>query len=88
MSVRGCITVSVSYRQQQKELSMLVVQGEGPTLLGRDWLKELQLDWNGLHQIRKTTTSQQLQQVLDDHASVFKEELGLMKDISLLAGGP
>ena len=43
MSVHGCIIVSVSYRQQQKELSRLVVQGEGPTLLGRDWLKELQL---------------------------------------------
>ena len=41
MSVRGCVTVSVSYRQQQRELSLLVVQGEGPTLLGRDWLKEL-----------------------------------------------
>ena len=52
MSVRGCITVSVSYRQQQK-LSMLVVQEEGPILLERDWLNWLQLDWNGLHQIRK-----------------------------------
>ena len=41
MHVCGSITVCVSYRQQQKTLSLLVVKGAGRPLLGRDWLKEI-----------------------------------------------
>ena len=49
--VAGSITVKVSYNEQEKELDLLVVQGSGPSLLGRDWLKVLCLDWSHLHQI-------------------------------------
>ena len=43
--VRGIITVSVQHGQQQHELSLLVVSGEGHSLLGRDWLAKLPHDW-------------------------------------------
>jgi len=52
--IAGSITVKVSYNEQEKELDLLVVQGSGPSLLGRDWLKVLRLDWSRLHQITQT----------------------------------
>ena len=38
--VKGRIDVKVSYKGQQEHLSALVVQGEGPCLMGRDWLNK------------------------------------------------
>lgn len=37
----GAINVTAEYGTQVKELSILVVQGNGPSLLGRDWLREI-----------------------------------------------
>lgn len=34
--IAGAITVQVAYQDQEKELELLVVQGGGPSLLGRD----------------------------------------------------
>ena len=42
----GQTTVDVSYKDQVKKLSLLVVAGKGPSLLGHDWLSRLQLDWS------------------------------------------
>ena len=46
--VLGVENVTVIHKQQTKELPLLVVKGEGPTLLGRDWLTQLTLniDWS------------------------------------------
>ena len=82
LKVLGEITVSVSYRQQLLQLSLLVVHGQGPTLLGRDWLKYLKLDWNQLffHRVHAVTmgsnpdtSNPKLQKVLERHAAVFKD---------------
>ncbi len=51
VKVLGAIFVSCSYRDQHKRLRLLVVTGNGPTLLGRDWLGELRLDWKELHRV-------------------------------------
>ena len=42
----GVNNVGVSYQKQQpKRLSLVVVHGKGPPLLGRNWLKHFTLDW-------------------------------------------
>ena len=74
ITVLGSITVDVAYKGQSKTLSLLVVAGQGPSLLGRNWLKELQLDWQELYQINQSEDA--LQALLHKHKSVFKEELG------------
>ena len=51
LPVLGSITVTVHHNNQQKTLPLLIVQGEGPSLLGRDWLEHLQLDWAAIHKI-------------------------------------
>ena len=77
LPVLGSITVTVHHNNQQKTLPLLIVQGEGPSLLGRDWLEHLQLDWAAIHKI---CSGEDVQVMLDRHAEVFKEELGSLRD--------
>ena len=50
-----------------------MVAGKGPSLLGRDWLEHLKLDW---HSIKYTTTAS----LQDKHPSVFGEDQGHIKE--------
>ena len=44
IKVIGSIMVEVTYKTQVKTLSMLVVAGKGPSLIGRNWLNQLKVD--------------------------------------------
>lgn len=81
LSILGSIEVNVKYafQAQQYLLKLLVVAGSGPSLLGRDWMSHIILDWKsfGLFQVRSTDT--RLHDVLARHTNVFKDELGLVK---------
>ncbi len=56
----------------------MVVTGDGPSLLGRDWLRELQLDWGAIHQV---VAHNCLQAVLRENDEIFKDELGLVRGV-------
>ena len=56
-------------------MPLLIVQGLGPSLFGRNWLKEIILDWNEIHHV----CSDSLQVVWDKYPSVFQEGLGMLK---------
>ena len=59
---------------------MLVVAGDGPALLGRDWLRKICLDW--AQTAYSTSTSvPSLQALCDEYNEVFTEELGTVKQI-------
>ena len=45
ITVRGVVDVTVKYGGQEEDLTLVIVDGDGPTLLGRDWLQNLRLDW-------------------------------------------
>ena len=77
IGVLGEAEVTVNYEGQVKLLSLAVVKGEGPTLLGRAWLKVLKLKWDVIKNIRNGKLT--LQEVLSKHEGVFKSELGLLK---------
>ena len=81
ISVVGELRVTVEYGDQAKELRLLVVHGNGPSLLGSDWLHHLKLKWKELFQVCKLP-SQSLQQNLSRHAAVLKEELGTMRGVA------
>ena len=57
----------------QKKLSLIVTRGDGPGLLGRNWLVELQIDWRGVYQIQEPAA---LTVVLKAHKALFQRELG------------
>jgi len=63
----------VHYKGQNKSLTLYVVAKESPSLLRRDWLTELQLDWHELYLVNQSHT---LQEILKKHSAVFQEGLG------------
>ena len=53
---------------------MQVSVGNGPPLMGRNWLKHIRLDWQQIATIRNKPI--ELNDLLDKHIALFKEELG------------
>lgn len=74
----GCTKVKVAHYGQTLSLPLIVTEAKGPTLLGRKWLKALQLDWRKTFMIGSSHT---LQSALQDHADVFKDELGKLQGV-------
>ena len=73
--VVGCTNVNVDYNGQLCELPLVVVGGSGPSLLGRDWLSHVQLDWQQINQVYNAS----LHSVLSRYPGVFHEGLGTLK---------
>ena len=69
----GETDVDVSYGTQQATLPLIVVSGTGPSLLGRNWLTTIRLDWKSIGSVSHQT---HLSQLLDKYSSVFKKGLG------------
>ena len=65
IAVLGQLEPTVEYGTQKKRLKLLVVRGDGPSLLGRDWLLELRLHWKEIRVLRSPT--EQLNAILDHH---------------------
>ena len=70
--------VDVTYQGQVQQLRLLVVRGNDPSLLGRDWLSALNINLQELS-VLHTGGIKNLQGILDSHAELFKDELGLVK---------
>ena len=51
--VKGSIQVAVEHGIGCKT-SLVVTEGQCPSLLGRNWLGELRLDWNSTYQVLET----------------------------------
>ena len=69
--------VSVKYNNQEAKLPLVVVKGRGPSLLGRNWLKVIQLDWRSIKYIPT-----ELESLLYKYGELFKEELGTMRGVN------
>ena len=85
--VSGIITLPVVYEGQEQCLPLLVVEGNGPALLGRNWLEKLKLNWQNILQVR---VAESLSGVLTKHKAIFRKGLGTIKgfkaDIKLQHG--
>ena len=77
LEVRGEIDVEVQYQKQKQMLTLVVVAGNGPALLGRNWLNHITLDWS---RIAHTTVGQcrNISALLSKYPSVFTDKLGTM----------
>ena len=73
--VLGQVEVLVKCNQQEQNLPLLVVKGNGHSLFGRNWLSCIRLNWDEIHQIHNSS----LKAVLDRHSVVFQEGLGELK---------
>ena len=75
IDILGSITVRVQYKGQKEQLDL---PGSGPSLMGRDWLLKIRLDWGKLYKLQ-TVLNGELQKVLDRHVDTFEDKLGLVE---------
>jgi len=73
--VLGSCLVLVSHNGKTFTLPVIVVPGNGPNLLGRDWLTHLKLDWRTIFSTTQTTVSH----ILNEFNEVFDDNLGELK---------
>ncbi len=53
LKVMGELQVNVSYGDQRAQLPLIVVAGNGPNLMGRNWLKQIQLNWQSIATVKR-----------------------------------
>ena len=76
---------------QRKKLPIVVTPGDSPVLFGRNWLKQLKLDWTKILEdiysvgevVNHNGGGEQLEGILKKHEAVFEEGLGKLKDFEV-----
>ena len=79
MPVVGEMEVKVRYGSQRDVLSLAVVEGDGPSLFGRDWLGHVTLDWKtiGLSMLDSGLT--QVEALKGKYKELFSPGIGTLK---------
>ena len=67
------VVVTVNYGEQMQQLVVYVVNGNGPNLMGRDWISSLKVSIGNIHRLGR---SDKLSEILYKHENVFTEGLG------------
>ena len=80
--VLGCATLQARYDKHQSDVCVHVVSGDGPNLLGRDLLKQLEVDMGSIHNTSVHDNSP-LNEVLQKYKEVFSPDLGCLKDTEI-----
>lgn len=79
--MEGMTDVTVQCNGQTKRLPVYVTKGNHPAIMGRAWLQEIRLDWQTVRKLSHSSTP--LQEILEKHEEVFRDELGSMKEITV-----
>lgn len=85
----GVVKVKVHYSDQRHVLSLYVVERGGAPLFGREWLREIQLDWQSIKEMQATVTKKQstgsttekLNKILTNAGEVFQDGIGTLKHL-------
>ena len=77
--VLGQMNVSVKHRGYQGQQVLYVVSGRGPSLLGRNWLSDIQLDWARIKAVYVQEVKAKVGQLLEKYREVFQSTPGVMK---------
>ena len=87
LKILGACNVRVNYFSQGKELPIVVVKGNRASLLGRNWLKVLKMDWKTIFNLNNVTVHNvdekekvEISKILEKYENVFNSELGCLKD--------
>ena len=78
LNVLGKLVVSVKHNGGVFEnLDLYVISGHGISLLGRDWLSSIKLDWCSVNSV---ITNREVQDIITRHTKLFSEKPGKMRD--------
>ena len=81
MSVRGKLPVRVQYEDQPPvKQTLVVVTGDGPPLLGRNWLKSMWLNWKKIAAVTlQQDPKKKLDTLLEEYHKIFSDDLGIIQ---------
>ena len=79
IQVVGTMQVQVRYGDHVGEHKLFVVKGVGSTLMGRDWLQDIRLDWKSLGVAKIQSDTLNLTDLLRDCKKLFEEGQGTIK---------
>ena len=77
--VLGVMNVRVKYASYSGIHPLYIVPGDGPTLLGRDWLQSIRLNWSDLRIANVLSSPLALKPLLQKYKEVFQKEVGNMR---------
>lgn len=88
LDIAGVALVSVKYEGRCMQLPVVVIRGDRSSLLGRNWMRKIQLDWknvfNGKSQVHAVQPSKQtVEQLCEEYNEVFAPGLGCLKDFEV-----
>lgn len=75
------MSVRVRYGDYVGEHKLNVAKGSGPPLLGRDWLKNIRLDWMNIKRFSAEGHSSDVKELINRYSEVFQGGLGTMKHV-------
>ena len=81
IKVLGQIDADVVYEGQQKSLKLMVVAGQGPSLLGRNWLQHITLNWKQIKAVlaQPEDEAPELSTLLNQYEDIFENGLGAIQ---------
>ena len=74
VDVLGHVEMPVNYENQEAVLPLLVIKGNGPNLIGRNWLQQIRINWKNLLQLKEDRST--ADKIDKNYEEVFQEELG------------
>lgn len=75
------MVVKVEHKGQKEHLTLTAVAGDGPSLLGKNWLQLIKLNLRSIKAVNNHTEGSLLY-LLDKFSDVFAEKLGTIKSFS------
>ncbi|XP_064468546.1 uncharacterized protein K02A2.6-like [Ornithodoros turicata] len=80
----GVVVVNVDYKSKHYSLPLHVLDKSGPSLIGRDWLRHIRLDWSVLHKLNavensKASCTEAAKRLFSKYSQLFNNELGCIK---------
>jgi hypothetical protein len=84
LSVVGECKVTARYQNVTYDnLTLFVVDSEGPPLLGRDWLTKIPLDWPKIKAVFQTSTDQEIRKLKARFGDLFDGSLGKVEGVTV-----
>ncbi|KAL5467494.1 hypothetical protein EMCRGX_G031729 [Ephydatia muelleri] len=85
--VLGEADVEVQYKGQPLKLRLIVVKGDGPSLMGREWIHRMEIDWKTLcrdsrlaiHQVPSQVLGSPVESLIQRYSDLFRNDLGKMR---------
>ena len=64
-------------------LPLVVVAGSGLSLLGKDWIRQVQIDWGRVHLLEANPHQGKVEGLLLLHSEVFSRKLGRLQGVEV-----